>query len=270
MNRIIMMVALVILASCGAEPVTVPRAECLVAPSDLGGEKVLEAFEGQAGALWVRTSAGRLVKLDNRASFSAPVTLEAAALMGGSPVALGKGALYSLVPSPERILEVPLTAAQMAGEGQRLYISGLDASGEALMFAFERINGHQPILSLPSAPTALVASEGRVYFAMGAGIHTFKPGGEVRTLAALPGLDPIISIAADTRSGILYLSDGTCTYALVSQSSRCVLLFRDAGGELLWSGGALHLSRHQDGCLYRLPDMGQWINGDVTALMDLF
>lgn len=268
--RFILMGMLALLAACGADEAPTPKAELLISPSEIGGEKIIEAYEGSANVLWVRTSAGRFVKLDTGAVFEAPGAVEAGGLMNGTPVALGGGGLYRLAPTPERILEVPLASALVAGDGPRLYISGTDEGGEALLFVYEFARGHQPLLSLPAAPTALTAAGGRVYFASGAGIHTFKPGGEMRALAALPGIDPITSIAADTRSGIVYLSDGTSTYALVSQSARCILLFRDAGGSLLWRDGALHLSRRQDGCLYRLPDLGNLLTSEAPPLMDLF
>jgi len=247
------------------------RARRIAGASELDGHAPVGFLLTEKGGLLLQTDEN-LFDMDSDKSLlsESPGPVTASVMIGGTPAVLIGQVLYAVESGGARkLLEVPLENVVMAGGREFAYISGTTPAGRSVLFIYSLQKGNQPIIEVPQPLDAMAVSDERVYFAVGAGIFTFEPGQEVIAVAMLPGMRRIISLAVDPAAGVIYLSDGEATHAILSDRAKIVLLFRDAGGPLGRHAGNLYLLRRQDSTLYRIKGLSAALTSGSPPILEL-
>jgi hypothetical protein len=174
---------------------------------------------------------------------------------GGAPRLLAAGGLYALEGRrARRLAEAALSGGLLAVDGPRTWVAGVNAEGRALLLLHEEARGHRPVLEAEAPIDAMAAGGGALFFAAGRSIWTVREGQPARRLLHLPGLERVVSLALDVRRGLLYLSDGEATYALLGDG--LVIVHRTLGGTLRFRGDDLWVLSWRAGSLSRLRGLG--------------
>ncbi len=97
----------------------------------------------------------------------------------------------------------------------------------------------------------------RLYFTIGAGIFTLRPGSQLQTVAVLPGFEKFVSLAADPKSGLIFFCDGKKVFALQPKTGELTRLFGGMTGELRFANDDLYILSQDDRKIHAIGNLAE-------------
>lgn len=148
------------------------------------------------------------------------------------------------------LLPLPTPGMRIAIGSAGIYLYGGDFPPNNTLYFYEGSFTMIKLLETPRPISALTTAGQRIFFAMGQGIYTVRPGQAIRLLFLMPNLSLIESIAVDPEGEVIYFSSGGSVYAL--KEGVADLIAQKVGTTLKVHRGALYIWSPGDGQLLKL------------------